>query len=259
MPARHNVSPQTPVQTDAHFICPEESEFFALCIEHFIFQTPQPETIVEFGSGDGGPVLHALQRAFFSGTVYGYEINPLSAALAQTKIAAAGQTARYQVTNTSFFTAAPVRGQESVLIANPPYIPAPEAQHLRMPELWGGPDGADVLRRLFDTHCNTLLLLLPSIANPVAVLEYGLQQGYHIQNYLLTTLPFGQYTSQSYVQRHLQTLRRDHCAFYFPDHYSLAGVLWKREPGALDSDRKRGLLSGLTAGQACGGKDIFSN
>ena len=122
MPARHNACPHDTVQADAHFVCPEESDFFALCIEHFIFQTPPPETIVEFGSGDGGPVLHALQRVFFSGTVYGYEINPLSAALAQTKIAAAGQTARYQVTNTSFFTAAPVRGQ---CLSPPPRIYRP--------------------------------------------------------------------------------------------------------------------------------------
>ncbi len=130
--------------------------------------------MVEFGAGDGAPVLSALLKApQFRGSIQGFELNPASAQLASSRahqlglsdrsvpcprpagrstraprpplclppLSGPGVAAppRYQVANGCFFTGA-AGSAADVLIANPPYIPAPDSNIL-MPALHGGTDG----------------------------------------------------------------------------------------------------------------------
>ena len=59
----------------------------------------QPCDVVEFGSGDGAPVLDCLQRARhkFCGTISAFEVNKAAASLAQSKAKDAHLDDIYQV------------------------------------------------------------------------------------------------------------------------------------------------------------------
>lgn len=91
-----------------------------------------PSRIVEFGAGDGSPVISALLKSPKSPaqmpSIHAYEISPAAAALASTRAAAVGLGDVYSVHNSCFWTGAVKEGrphEDTCLIANPPYIPAP--------------------------------------------------------------------------------------------------------------------------------------
>ncbi|MFO8032105.1 MAG: hypothetical protein R6U22_06140 [Desulfohalobiaceae bacterium] len=224
-----------PLQPEEVFVCPEESRFYATCIRHILFQTWIPGSIVEFGSGDGSPVLQTLGSSSFAGFIQGYEINTKAAALARENIASAGKADIYQVQNACFFEAFRKHGSKLCLTSNPPYVPALEPDRLLMPQLWGGPDGSRILRRLLEQEFEYVLLLMPGISNPERVLEHAWRQGYWVHNYLITALPFGRYTGQAYVQDRLDQMRKQKQAFCYAGHYLLAGVLFCKSPPCINS------------------------
>lgn len=55
------------------FVCDEESSFYSSCLEELVFSAAHYDfdSIIEFGSGDGSPVLNALVRCRFSGVING--------------------------------------------------------------------------------------------------------------------------------------------------------------------------------------------
>ncbi|MFW5993168.1 MAG: hypothetical protein ACOCPO_03430, partial [Desulfohalobiaceae bacterium] len=175
------------------------------------------------------PMLEALRNSGFTGRVLGYEINPEAAARAQENIHRAGERNRYQVQNRCFHQAHKYASPGICLAANPPYLPAPDPERLILPLLWGGPDGTRLLRALLEQEADYVLQLLPSIANPVRVLEHARGKGYWVQDYIAAPLEFGIYTAQDYVRRHLCKMREQGKAHYFREHYLLAGVLFSRQ------------------------------
>ncbi|MFP4427900.1 MAG: hypothetical protein ACLFPB_01150 [Desulfovermiculus sp.] len=234
--------------SSSHFVCPEESAFYALCLQHLVFAPQEHTSFVEFGSGDGKPVIAAIKKSSFAGKVTGWEISVPSAARAKHNIEIAGLGSQYTIQKSCFFASAREYAPQACLIANPPYVPAFDAQELLMPELWGGPDGDRILRSLFDLDFCSLLLLIPSISNPVQVIRYGLDQGYFVHQYMAITLPFGTYTSQSSVQARLREMQSQKISFFFSSHYLLAGVyMSKRSPPV--SGRNESLLQIMTAGK----------
>lgn len=84
------------------FVCDEESHFYSQCLEKLLVKnSSSSQTVIEFGSGDGTPILSCLQRSHFSGTIHGYELNPKSAALARNGAAELQLSQRYVVSNNS--------------------------------------------------------------------------------------------------------------------------------------------------------------
>jgi methylase of polypeptide subunit release factors len=222
-----------PLQPGEIFVCPEETIFYSTCIRHILFQPWIPGNIVEFGSGDGSPVLQALGSSSFAGFIQGYEINTKAAALARKNIASAGKADIYQVQNSCFFKAFRKHDPQLCLTSNPPYVPALEPDRLLMPQLWGGPDGSRILRSLLDQDLDYALLLMPSISNPERIIAHAWRQGYRVHNYLITALPFGRYTAQAYVQDRLNQMHKQRQAFFYAGHYLLAGVLFCKSPSYI--------------------------
>jgi methylase of polypeptide subunit release factors len=235
------VGEQQGVPAESFFVCPGESDFYSTCLRFMVFDSPTPQTIHELGAGDGLPVLKALSSSSFSGTITGYEINGSSAAQAKNNILLANDD-RYRIVNACFFESFARSDAGACIVANPPYIPADTPEKLILPALWGGIDGSSVLQRLLDLDASYLLLLIPSIANPLRVIRYALAQGYFVHKYLITTLPFAYYTSQDYVQQQLNIMRREGVAFFLERHYLAAGVLFSKKPsdesGLADSLQK---------------------
>ena len=68
-----------------------------LCLDH-LAEKCLPMQIIEFGTGDGLPVIHAMETWHkFGGVVHGFEINPSAASVAQHNAAAHGVSKQYKV------------------------------------------------------------------------------------------------------------------------------------------------------------------
>jgi hypothetical protein len=218
---------------DEVFICPEESRFYSQCLEKMILAHRTPfEAIVEFGSGDGSPAIDALLKSHFHGTIHGYELNPAAVRVARERIARHGLKNKYIIHERCFFQHFPERTR--YLIANPPYLPAPD-NDLFLPALHGGSDGAAISERLLSMACEHVLLMLSAYANPVGTVKHAIAEGYRVIDFTVSPLPFGYYSSEPKVKRTIAKLRGERKAFFSPNIYFLAGVLFgKKNVAALD-------------------------
>ncbi|MEA5447375.1 SAM-dependent methyltransferase [Leptolyngbya sp. CCNP1308] len=209
------------------FFCPEESQFYAQCLEKMVLtQSHATDPIVEFGAGDGSPVIQALLKSSFEGIIQGYELNREASQLARLRIEQYGLSSYYQIHNDCFFTSASANAR--YLIANPPYLPAPDNQ-LYMPSLHGGDDGARITNRLLAQGCEQVMLMISAYSNPVDTVDYAIQQGYEVVDFMVTPLKFGYYSCEPKVRESIARLKRRKQAFYSERIYFLAGVLFRQK------------------------------
>lgn len=213
---------------DQVFSCLDESTFYAVCIEHLLLpQVPYGASLVEFGSGDGSPVIDALKNSDgFSGTITGYELNQRAHTICQENIVSGKVEHQYQVFANSFFK------RESrdhfALLANPPYIPFPD-NSIRLPYLHGGIQGCELTMRLLDESFPMALLILSSYSNPGRIISFARQKGLRVANFFVMPIEFGIYSSEPKVLAHIMDLRKQGIAFTSEKGYLLAGVLFVRE------------------------------
>ena len=210
------------------FFCPEESQFYSQCLERMVLnRCTSSDRVIEFGSGDGSPVIHSLLKTSFQGKIHGYELNSTSAKLAQARIDRYQLNDKYVVRNQCFFEGLQQSGA-NYLIANPPYLPAPD-NDIYMPSLHGGADGAAITQRLFTIGCDRVLSLISAYSNPVETIEYAIDCGYQVIDFTISPLEFGYYSSESKVRETITALKSDSKAFYSQNVYLLAGVLFEKQ------------------------------
>lgn len=209
------------------FFCPEESYFYSHCLEKFVLSACLDlETVVEFGSGDGSPVIHSLTRNSFAGKIHGYELNPSACQVAKSRIAHYKLKDQYLVHNESFFDAD--KPQAVSLIANPPYLPAPD-DDIQMPLLRGGTDGADITRQLLALDYTNVLLMISSYSNPIDTINHAIDNGYYVADFMVSPLQFGYYSSETKVKQAIDQLKQNRKAFCTENIYFLSGVLFRKE------------------------------
>jgi methylase of polypeptide subunit release factors len=209
------------------FYCPEESNFYSQCLETLVLnEGVHGKTIVEFGSGDGTPVINSLMRTRFDGIIHGFELNDLAWKTAKSNVQEYELSAQYIIHNSSFFDASLPKAD--YLISNPPYIPAPD-ENIYQPLLHGGTDGSKIAKRLLSLDYENVLLMLSSYSNPEGFINYAIMQGYSIANFIVSPLTFGYYSSEPKVQNTIRELREKKMAFYSKNIYLLAGVLFKKQ------------------------------
>lgn len=226
--------PTVPTQSEREvFFCPEESYFYSYCLERFVLNNcPDCDLVVEFGSGDGTPIIHSLLRNRFLSTIHGYELNSAACEVAHSHIHRYQLQHQYIVHNTSFFDAdipdAPY------LIANPPYIPAPDTDIL-MPLLRGGSDGSGITRQLLQMDYDNVLLMISSYSNPIDTIFDATANGYAVKDFMVSPLPFGYYSSEAKVKHTIHQMQGDRRAFFSNQIYFLAGVLFcKKQKATVD-------------------------
>jgi methylase of polypeptide subunit release factors len=227
------------------FFCPEESHFYSQCLEKMVLnRCTNSDLVIEFGSGDGSPVIHSLLRTPFKGKIHGYELNPQAYQVAQSRIKQYGLSDRYIVRNQCFF-AGYQQSRANYLISNPPYLPAPD-NDIYLPSLHGGTDGATITKGLFSVGCDRVFSLISAYSNPVETIKYALTQGYKVIDFTIAPLQFGYYSSEPKVKETINALRRDRKAFYSANIYLLAGVLFEKKHNSK-VDLSAELLQVMTA------------
>src|SRR3954449_1534824 len=182
-------SPSGDHVVDGFFDCAEESAHYAFSVQLLLTQYAgivpwQADGGAEVGSGDARAIAHVV-RAVPGLSVHGTDISASSVARARQTIAGLGVEDRYTVELGDFFAWAdsPAGRRTSTVIANPPYIPAPDGDIL-MPELWGGWYGNDLALRLLEAGFDHLLVALPSYSDPAATLACARRLGYRTANFL---------------------------------------------------------------------------
>lgn len=209
------------------FFCPEESDFYAFCIESLVFNNSSASTsIVEFGSGDGNPVIKSLLKTRFNGAVHGFEVNRLAYHAAQSKIEALGLTSNYIVYNVSFFDA--TKPQAEYLISNPPYLPAKDNK-IYQPFLHGGLDGITITKKLLSLGYENVLVMVSSYSHPEGLVDYAITKGYYTSNFIISPLKFGYYSSEPKVMNRIRDMQQKNMAFCSENIYLLAGVLFTKQ------------------------------
>lgn len=227
------------------FFCPEESLFYSQCLERMVLNTCEDcNSIVEFGAGDGSPVINSLLKSQFSGLIQGYELNSKSCEVAQFRIDRYNLSDKYVVHNSCFFQRA-WQSKGSYLISNPPYLPAIN-NDLYMPALHGGTDGASITKQLLDMDCQSAMLMVSAYSDPVGTIEYAIAKGYQVQDFIISPMSFGYYSSEPKVKQRIAELRQHGKAFYSSNIYILAGILFKKRP-KLKADLSKELIKIMTA------------
>jgi methylase of polypeptide subunit release factors len=208
------------------FFCPDESNFYSNCLENLVLKNCQKsEYVVEFGSGDGSPVINSLLRNKFNGVIHGFELNTSAWKAANLTIDEYNLGHKYIIHNSCLFESS--QPEAEYLVANPPYLPAPDKE-IYMPLLFGGIDGATVTNELLSLGYDNVLLLVSSYSNPESTIAHAKSNGYRVTNFIVLPLKFGYYSSEPKVKNHIEELRKNKMAFYSGDYYFLAGVLFQK-------------------------------
>ena len=234
---------------DGYFDCAEESAHYAFSVQLLLTQYAgvvpwQAEGVAELGSGDARAIAHVV-RAVPGLTVHGTDISATSVARARRTIAGLEVADRSSVEHGDFFAWAgtPAGRAVSTVIANPPYIPAPDGDIL-MPELWGGRHGNDLALRLLTAGFDHLLIALPSYSDPAATLAAAAEQGYRVVNYLAMGLEYGAYSREPKVAEHIARLTAEGHGWAGEDSYVVAVTLLTRSP-LVQRDRSTEVLRAL--------------
>ncbi|WP_069789486.1 methyltransferase [Cyanobacterium sp. IPPAS B-1200] len=226
------------------FFCPEESLFYAQCLEKMVLNVEQDFTsVIEFGAGDGTPVINCLLKKEFNGFINGYELNSEACEVARFRIERHNLNRKYVVHNTCFFKNR--KFKDNCLISNPPYLPAVD-NNIYLPSLHGGIDGSSITKRLLSLDCHSAMLMISAYSDPVGIIEYAIAQGYQVDDFIASPMSFGYYSSEPKVSQRITELHRHYKAFYSPNIYILAGVLFKKCHN-LKADLSTELIKIMTA------------
>ena len=200
--------------------------------------------VVELGTGDA-TVIADVVRDLPGLRVRGFDISAPSVAQARENIAARGVADRYTVELGDFFDSADSAAgpSASTVIANPPYIPAPDRDIL-MPELWGGVHGNDLVLALLKAGYDDVLVAVPSYSDPLTTVATAADLGYRVANFLAMGLDYGPYSSEPKVRAHIRRLCAEGRGWAGEDEYMVAVALFTRNP-EIPGDRSGQLLRAL--------------
>jgi len=234
------------------FSAADESAHYALSVGMLLQQYRAPldwerDGIVELGTGDA-VAMADLVAAVPDLRIRSFDISAPSVEQACRNIAARGVTDRYRVELGDFFDQSDSAGGSgsATVVANPPYIPAPDRDIL-MPELWGGPSGNEPMLALLKAGYDNVISAVSSYSDPAATLATAGDLGYRVANFLAMGLDFGTYSREPKVLAQIQRLCAEGRGWADEDGYMVAVALFTRNP-AISGDRTAQLLRSLQLG-----------
>ena len=200
--------------------------------------------VAELGTGDATAIADVV-AGLPDLRVRSFDISASSVERARENIAARGVADRYTVELGDFFDRADSAAAPpvSTVIANPPYIPAPDRDIL-MPELWGGVYGNDLVLQLLKAGYRNVITAVPSYADPGTSVRTAEDLGYRVANFLAMGLDYGEYSSEPKVRDHIRRLCAEGRGWAGDDEYMVAVALFTQEPD-IRGDRATQLLRAL--------------
>lgn len=157
-----------------------------------------PRQIIDLACGSSLPSLAALREANGVCQLRGVDIDPDAVAVSRHNADVLGLTSRTAFVTADLLTF--VRDtrftSDTLLVANPPYVPVPNSEHdpFFLP-VHGGPDGLRFVRAILDADIATgtrLVLIASSLASPRKLLE-RIAAGYQVVQLAAYLTPFGKY------------------------------------------------------------------
>jgi methylase of polypeptide subunit release factors len=231
------------------FSAADESTHYALSVAMLLQQYRSPlgwerDGIVELGTGDA-VAMADIVAAVPDLRIRSFDISAPSVEEARRNIAARGVTDRYRVEFGDFFDRSDSAGSPAVatVVANPPYIPAPD-RDIRMPELWGGPSGNAPMLQLLKAGYDNVVAAVASYSDAAATVATAEDLGYRVANFLATGLDFGPYSLEPKVLAQIRRLCAEGRGWADDDGYVVAVVLFTRNP-AIPGNRASQLLRSL--------------
>jgi predicted RNA methylase len=223
---------------------------FSVCmlLQHYREQLGWAEEgVVELGTGDATAIADVV-ATLPELRVRSFDISAPSVQRARENIAARGVADRYTVELGDFFDAADSAGSPaaSTVIANPPYIPAPDRDIL-MPELWGGVHGNDLVLQLLKAGYRNVVVAVPSYSDPGSTVATAGDLGYRVANFLAMGLDYGPYSSEPKVREHIRQMCAEGRGWAGDDEYMVAVALFTQDPD-IPGDRSTQLLRALQLG-----------
>ncbi len=220
---------------------------FSVCmlLQHYRDQLRWAEEgVVELGTGDATAIADVV-AGLPELRVRSFDISASSVEAARRNIAARGVADRYTVELGDFFDGADSAGGPpvSTVIANPPYIPAPDRDIL-MPELWGGVHGNDLVLQLLKAGYDNVIAAVASYSDPVGTVTTAGDLGYRVVNFLAMGLDFGPYSAEPKVARHIRRIVDEGRGWAGDDGYMVAIALFTRNRD-VPGDRADQLLRAL--------------
>jgi methylase of polypeptide subunit release factors len=220
---------------------------FSVCmlLEHYRSQLRWEENgVVELGTGDATAIADVV-AGLPELRVRSFDISASSVERARDNIAARGVADRYTVELGDFFDGADsaAGAVASTVIANPPYIPAPDRDIL-MPELWGGVYGNDLVLQLLKAGYRNVVTAVPSYADPETTVRTAEDLGYRVANFLAMGLDYGEYSSEPKVRDHIRRLVAEGRGWAGEAEYMVAVALFTQDPD-IPGDRAGQLLRAL--------------
>jgi len=202
------------------------------------------EGVAELGTGDATAIADVV-AGLPELRVRSCDISPPAVDRARENIAARGVADRYTVEFGDFFDRADSAAGPpvSTVIANPPYIPAPD-RDIRMPELWGGVYGNDLVLQLLKAGYRNVVTAVPSYADPGTTVRTAGDLGYRVVNFLAMGLDYGEYSSEPRVRDHIRRLCAEGRGWTGDDEYMVAVALFTQDPD-IPGDRAAQLLRAL--------------
>ena len=204
----------------------------------------EEEGVVELGTGDATAIADVV-RTLPGVRVRSYDISGPSVETARANIARRGVDDRYTVELGDFFDAADTAGTPPIatVIANPPYIPAPDRDIL-MPELWGGAYGNDLMLQLLKAGYDNVISAVASYSDPGTTVRTAADLGYRVANFLAMGLDYGPYSNEPKVRDHIRRLCAEGRGWASDDGYMVAVALFTRNQD-VPGDRAGQLLRAL--------------
>ncbi|MGY1743807.1 MULTISPECIES: methylase [unclassified Blastococcus] len=220
---------------------------FSVCmlLQHYREQLGwERDGVVELGTGDATAIADVV--AGLPGLrVRSFDISAPSVEQARANIAARGVAERYTVELGDFFDGADSAGgpPARTVIANPPYIPAPD-RDIRMPELWGGYYGNDLSLALLKAGYDNVIVAVPSYSDPVTTLGTAADLGYRVANFLAMGLDYGPYSAEPKVAEHIRRIVAEGRGWAGEAEYMVAVALFTCDD-AIPGDRTTQLARAL--------------
>jgi methylase of polypeptide subunit release factors len=204
----------------------------------------EADGVVELGTGDATAIADVV-RALPGLRVRSFDISAPAIETARSNIDERGVADRYSVELGDFFDQADSAGGDraATVISNPPYIPAPD-RDIRLPELWGGVHGNDLMLQLLKAGYDNVIAAVASYSDPVDTVRTAGDLGYRVGNFLAMGLDFGPYSGEPKVRDHIRRLCADGRGWAGENEYMVAVALFTRNPD-IPGDRADQLLRAL--------------